>query len=295
MTTSEVKNFEQQPQESNSQNIEDSSSSSREKMLILKIIEVFLVAALVSSCIILLILRTDQKAVLAGTIMLTISVFLFLINRQVFQDSKKAEKQVELTKKAELYTYLLTSNSSGDINTLIPARQKALQYCQELMDDYKKTRSLSRNLYYILQISTVILSGVTPILVLVDKLEAGQTWLKWLPVICPAIASIVASIVTSFPFQKNWLSANTTVELLEAEQEKFILGVTQLYRCYDVTDEAQKQQKASQALEQFIIQVNNIHLQQVQQSEEKQQLSNQKQQSEKTETDQSNEPKKEQS
>ena len=156
-----------------------------------------------------------------------------------------------------------------------------------MIDDYKKTRNLSRNLYYILQIATVILSGVTPILVLVDKLEAGQNWLKWLPVICPAIASIVASIVTSFPFQKNSLAANTAIELLEAEQEKFILGVTPSYRCYDVSDETERQQKASQAIEQFIVQVNNIHLQQLQPMEEKQ--------SQKTESSASNESKSEQS
>ncbi len=155
-------------------------------------------------------------------------------------------------------------------NTIVPARAKALEYCQDLIDDYKSTRNWARNLYYILQISTVILSGVTPILVLVDKLESGQPWLKWLPVICPAVASIVASIVTSFPFQKNWVAANATVELLEAEQEKFILGITPAYRCYDVSGEAEQQQRVSQAVELFINQVNNIHLQQVQQAEQQQ-------------------------
>jgi hypothetical protein len=139
-----------------------------------------------------------------------------------------------------------------------------------LINDYKKTRNIARSLYYFLQISTVILSGVTPILVLVDKLETGQPWLKWLPVICPAVASIVASIVTSFPFQKNWVTANTIVELLEAEQEKFILGITPAYRCYDVVGDLEQQQKASQAVELFISQVNSIHLQQVQQATEQQ-------------------------
>jgi len=143
-------------------------------------------------------------------------------------------------------------------------RVKALRYCQELIDDYKKTRETSRNIYYTFQLATVILSGVTPILVLVDKLEPGQTLLKWLPVICPAVASIVASIVTSFPFQENWISANTTVELLEAEQEKFILGVTSAYHCYDAGDEAQHQQMARMAIENFIERVNEIHLKQIQ-------------------------------
>lgn len=155
-------------------------------------------------------------------------------------------------------------------NTIIPARAKALEYCQDLINDYKNVRNWARNLYYVLQISTVVLSGVTPILVLVDKLEAGQAWLKWLPVICPALASIVASIVTSFPFQKNAVAANTIVELLEAEQEKFILGIKPAYRCYDVTDESEQQQRISQSVEQFITQVNNIHLQQVQQATEQQ-------------------------
>ena len=73
----------------------------------------------------------------------------------------------------------------------------------------------------------------------------GISWFKWLPVIFPAVASIVASIVTSFPFQENSVAANTTVELLEAEQEKFVLGVTETYRCYDVRIQVWEQQMAS--------------------------------------------------
>lgn len=236
----------------------------------MKVIEYLLLAAFVSSGLFIIFLSEDRIVVISGAVALTFLFFLLLINRQVFQKYKKAAYQSELTKKAELYSYLLTNPNSWDKETLTLTRGKALQYSQDLIDDYKKIRSVSRNLYYSLQIATVILSGVTPILVLVDKLEAGQAWLKWLPVLCPAIASIVASIVTSFPFQKNSLAANTAVELLEAEQEKFILGVTPPYRCYDVSDEMQQQQKASQALEYFIVQVNNIHLNQLQQTSETQ-------------------------
>ena len=83
---------------------------------------------------------------------------------------------------------------------------------------------------------------------------------KWLPVIFPAIAAIVSSIVTSFPFQENWIEANKTVELLEAEQEKFVLGISPAYRCYDIVDAAKRQTKVKQSIENFITQVNNIHL-----------------------------------
>ena len=282
MTTSELTNLDQRNQSMISHRIENLSSPSDEKKLFnLKVIEYLLLAAFVSSALFIVFLSDDKIVVISGEVSLTFLFFLLLINRQVFQNYKKAAYQSELTKKAELYSYLLTSPNSWDKDTLTLTRGKALQYSQDLIDDYKKIRAVSRNLYYSLQISTVILSGVTPILVLVDKLEAGQAWLKWLPVLCPAIASIVASIVTSFPFQKNSLAANTAVELLEAEQEKFILGVTPPYRCYDVPDETQQQQKASQALEYFIVQVNNIHLNQLQQTSETQ--------SDKTESASSNE------
>jgi ABC-type sugar transport system permease subunit len=237
--------------------------------LTLKIIENLLIAIVFIAIMLVLVFSNHKNFFIYGIISLSLVCFLFIINRQVFQDSKKLVNQYEFNKKAELYTYLLNKNSVQQ-NTFTPIKAKALQYCQELIDDYKRIRNLSRTIYYILQITTVVFSGITPILVLVDKIESGQTWLKWLPVICPAIASIVASIVTSFPFQKNWVAANTAVELLEAEQEKFILGVTQPYRCYDASDEIQQQQKASQGLEYFIVQVNNIHLQQVQQNGEAQ-------------------------
>ncbi|MFN6538095.1 MAG: DUF4231 domain-containing protein [Nostoc sp. EkiNYC01] len=286
MTTSELTNLEQKNQSPISDKVENLSSSAEErKLFTLKVLEYLLLAIFVSDVLFIGFFSNEKTVVIYGVISLTFLFFLLLINRQVFQDSQKLADRSELTRKAELYTYLLANNNSWNQNTLTLARGKALQYCQDLIDDYKRIRGVSRNLYYSLQIATVILSGVTPILVLVDKLESGQPWLKWLPVLCPALASILASIVTSFPFQKNSIAANTAVELLEAEQEKFILGVTQPYRCYDVSDEIQQQQKASQALEYFIVQVNNIHLNQVQQASETQ--------SEKTESASPNESDKE--
>ncbi|OCR01459.1 hypothetical protein BCD67_18345 [Oscillatoriales cyanobacterium USR001] len=271
MTNSEEITLDLKPQTESYPTVKISSSS-RGGMLLsaLKVIESILLSFFFAIAIIIFLLKDDRQAVIFGIISLSIAFVLLLINRQVFQDSEKAAYQASIANRAELYDYLAQATSIGTTN-LVPAREKALIYCQELIDDYKKTRGLSRNFYYLLQITTVVFSGVTPILVLVDKLEAGQAWLKWLPVIFPAIASIIASIATSFPFQKNWLAANATVELLEAEQEKFILGITSIYRCYDVADETQKQQKAIQAIEAFIVQVNNIHLKQVQQSDDKQQ------------------------
>lgn len=239
-------------------------------LLFLKLIDYLLAAIFVSAAVVIYFDSSNQEYLIIGIGALAVAIFLFLLNRNSVEGARKAAKKSEIKKQAGIYTSLLTDGNSLDNNTIILARVKALEYCQELIADYKKTRNWARNLYYVLQISTVILSGITPILVLVDKLESGQNWLKWLPVICPAFASIVASIVTSFPFQKNAVIANTIIELLEAEQEKFILGITPAYRCYDIEGEAEQEQRVSQAVEMFINQVNNIHLQQVQQATEQQ-------------------------
>ena len=249
------------------ENLSDSSNTAMSSLL--KIVEYLSLAAFVGFCFLKFVFPENPLILIWGAISLSLFVFILLTERQLSESSRKVAYQLELGKKARLYSYLVEPDKSSENSPLTLAREKALRYCEDLIDDYKNMRNNSRSIYYTFQLATVILSGITPILVLVDKLEAGQSWLKWLPVICPAIASIVASIVTSFPFQENWISANTIVELLEAEQEKFILGVSSAYRCYDVTDESQRQQKAQEAIENFIVQVNNIHLKQVQETGQK--------------------------
>ena len=240
-----------------------SSDSSTKLSLPLKIIEYLCLASLVGLAIAVKIWNSNPIIIIFSTAFLGLFLFFFLLNRKLSDHYLSVANQSNITKNAQLYTHLLGKNSS-EHNAMTSARERALQYCYDLVADYKKIRRNSRNAYYTAQILTVILSGVTPILVLVEKLDAGLPWMKWLPVICPAIAAIIASIVTSFPLQENWIAANTTVELLEAEQEKFILGVTPLYSCYDVTDEEERKEKCIQAIENFIVQVNNIHLKQVQ-------------------------------
>jgi hypothetical protein len=243
-------------------------SSSPQILSFVKILEYLSLAAFVGAWSLTRVFPENQLIVIWAAVFLSSFIFLFLANRQLASNFRNRANQLEIRRKAELYSYLLNPNTAAGNNLITPVREKALRYCQELIDDYKNTRETSRNIYYTFQLATVILSGVTPILVLVDKLEPSQAFFKWLPVICPAVASIVASIVTSFPFQENWISANTTVELLEAEQEKFVLGVSTAYRYDDGADEAQHQQMAKMAIENFITQVNEIHLKQIQKPDE---------------------------
>ena len=56
------------------------------------------------------------------------------------------------------------------------------------------------------------------------------------------------------------------MELLEAEQEKFVLGVTQAYAYPLGQTGSSLQQKANQAIDGFINSINGIHLKRVQEA-----------------------------
>lgn len=195
-------------------------------------------------------------------------LILYIIERQLQRSVNENRTNEYRRLKAQLYLYLLEPEQPIDSNQILALREQALAYCEDLVKDYKKVRARSRNLYYILQIVTIILSGLTPIFVLIDKLETQAAWIQWLPVALPAIAAILASLATSFPLQENYISANKAVEYLEAEQEKFILGITKPYRCFLAKEPKKRTQKALLAIENFIVQVNSIHLSQLQQNTE---------------------------
>ena len=221
---------------------------------------------LISCCVVLgaasVLFIEREEIVVSAIALIIILTLLITLNRRFLENHKRFSKEQDNQKKAGLYSCLFgDAIADASINVM---RSRAIQYSQELIDDYKATRRNSRNIYYIFQISTIILSGVTPILVLLDKVDISVSWIKWLPVIFPAIASIVTSLATSFPFQENWMTANTVVELLEAEQEKFILGVTPAYRFFDLPDKTERKRKVQESVEGFITQVNKIHLKQVQ-------------------------------
>jgi len=232
----------------------------------LKIIEYLLLTA--SICTVLLFYFAIENQQTFGLYLigfLSALFFVFLIKGQVGSSLERLETQSDIITKSEIQNSMLDADEGTAKTKIAVARTRALKYSQELINDYKRTRVNSRNIYYISQISTVILSGVTPILVVVERLDTGPSWFKWLPVIFPAISAIVSSIITSFPFQERWIAANKTVELLEAEQEKFILGISQAYRCTDVSEPQERQKRAQLAIENFITQVNTIHLKQIQQ------------------------------
>ena len=243
-------------------------------LLFLKICQALCLALLIF-CVLAtyLVLNQYDRLIIYDAGLLAAFIFLFLIKGQFTNFAKSTRG--DLAYKARLYNNLLPKKESSEDSPddLIETRERALEYCQELIEDYDKVRKRSRNIYYILQISTILLAGVTPILVVVEQQLKGPDvpfWLQWSPVVFPAIAAIISSFSTSFPLETSWKDAYRVVEQLQAEQEKFILGITKPYRAFlIVKSDEERRKKLKFAIENFIIEVNKIHLQQMGTTDEK--------------------------
>jgi hypothetical protein len=71
----------------------------------LKIIEYLSVAAFVGAYILTRVFPDNQLIVIWTAVFLSIFIFLFLINRQLAHNSRNRANQLEIRRKAELYSY----------------------------------------------------------------------------------------------------------------------------------------------------------------------------------------------
>ncbi|NJN24244.1 MAG: DUF4231 domain-containing protein [Acaryochloridaceae cyanobacterium RL_2_7] len=176
----------------------------------------------------------------------------------------------ELTFKRPTPTAMGLDFVPGDPDNLDQLYQRALKYCNEIIDHYQHARYTTRRYYIVSQLLIAVLSGLTPILVLIDRAttlketmaETLQVILSWAMIIVPGIAAILATMSTVFNFQQEWVQAKKTAESLEAIREEFMIGASPQYRI-TAHDPQQKHEQRKRALENFIIKVNELHLQQV--------------------------------
>jgi Protein of unknown function (DUF4231) len=154
-----------------------------------------------------------------------------------------------------------------DENNISEIFDEAIDYCNQLINYYEHNRYYSRRYYLFFQVSTIALTGLTPIIVLIDKSDAlkkslSGPWLQyipWLVIIFPGLAALFATVSTIFPFQQDWIIAKKTSEQLEAVREEFIVGASDLFQV-DMSDKVKGIKQRKKALENFVIKVNEIHL-----------------------------------
>jgi hypothetical protein len=154
-------------------------------------------------------------------------------------------------------------SAPGDPEKLEELYASSLFYCTDLIDYYNGARYRMRIYYILSQLSIALLTGVTPILILLKEsdLVAGQ-WFTWVTIVVPGLASIVASVSTIFHFQEEWVQSKTTAESLEAILQEYQVGVPDRFNV-SATKEPEKTFERKKALENLIIAVNQIHLKQM--------------------------------
>ncbi|MHC4405277.1 MAG: DUF4231 domain-containing protein [Planctomycetota bacterium] len=94
-------------------------------------------------------------------------------------------------------------------------KNSAMKRFRETLDWYEKARVRSRWLYYVCQSAVIILSGVTPLLLLLESTP------KVIPAIPPAMASVLAGLMGIYKFHEQWIRRSVTAEALKSESAKY--------------------------------------------------------------------------
>ena len=248
--------------------ISKSQAPSPNILLLFRILTYLSLVIAIASGITTFLLPNEIKLLLIILVVsISLFVFFFLTSRELNINYLKKLKNYNLLKDRDMYIKVSQLEDSPKNKQIMEGVESALKYAQRLIDNNKKISSQAKFLYYALQIVTIIFSAVTPILVLVEKSETSPAWLKWLPVILPAFASVIASLSTSIPLEETWLSSKKAVENLEAEKEKFLLAVTTGYRIPRNAEEKERYKMTRDAMAKFINTMSNIHLKKIQDQE----------------------------
>ena len=103
-------------------------------------------------------------------------------------------------------------------------REKALLHCQEYIEWYEKMKRNRRRAHYFLQAGVIVLSGLTPILILSDQVS------KPLQALPAALAGILAAITGVFQISESFARFAYTAEALKSEKLRFETRTTKDYQ-----------------------------------------------------------------
>jgi hypothetical protein len=124
-------------------------------------------------------------------------------------------------------------------------RQLALDDCQLMITWYDKNKRTVRTLFYISQVCIIVLSALTPVLILWSNLP------KPLQALPAAVASVCAALNAVFRWRENWVLRAHASEALKRELLKFKTRTSEEYRA-DLDDQ--------QALANFVARVESLSM-----------------------------------
>jgi len=90
---------------------------------------------------------------------------------------------------------------------------------QSQIDWYDKKSMANQKMYQRLQFSLIVLSSLTPILILIDQLKELEKYnsLFWVPAVTSVLVAIITTLIKTYRFQENWINYRTTCESLKKE------------------------------------------------------------------------------
>lgn len=112
------------------------------------------------------------------------------------------------------------NTSSGNISS---GRESALRRCQELIEWYEKQKPKHRIFDYALQTLTIVMAGITPLLLMIDGLHNA---LKALPAV---IATIAAGLNAAFRSRSTYVNFSYAAERLKSEKLKYEIRTSPEY------------------------------------------------------------------
>jgi hypothetical protein len=99
-----------------------------------------------------------------------------------------------------------------------------LERCQKQINWYQDHSNQARVLFRVVQMSVIVLSALTPVLILLPDAP------KVVQAVPPALAAIGAAATGFFQWRENWMRNAINAERLKSEKFKFEIRATVPYR-----------------------------------------------------------------
>lgn len=118
----------------------------------------------------------------------------------------------------------MSDNPTSPDNTPETPYQMALARCDELIEWYTKEGRRQRIAFQSFQVAAIVLSGLTPILILL----LPEKWDAW-AALPAALAAIAVGMLGIFQWKENYIRFAYTSEALKSEKVKFETQTTNEY------------------------------------------------------------------